>query len=294
MASDPLDPDTDQGSWIHDYISVDYIDENGQFGYIDEWWEDTFHVDTDNGGWPEWTEEYWPKVCAGNLYWDDSEESELHLHTDYRNQGELNCWIAAIPCEWYEYQGVRLRVRDDVNNWTRSDNLAPGDADVEIACPGDTIPYDDPVELTAQITGNQFYAPLEDNIKWSVQFEVERDLWVDFGPHEDIYHQYSDSGYNSEISENIANWCGTTFTIDHFRDCEMRVRARLEVCGVVFDDTCDVEDDTMYEIVDIIFRESRYPDPQAWNDDCHHDFNANDDNNDSLDKRQITHPETVL
>jgi len=82
---------------------------------------------------------------------------------------ELNCWIAAIPCEWYEYQGVRLRVRDDVNNWTRSDNLAPGeDIGVEIDCPTETIKWGQmSVTINAEIVGNTVYSPRE-------EYQVER------------------------------------------------------------------------------------------------------------------------
>jgi hypothetical protein len=214
---------------------------------MDNLWEDTFHVDKPPYAGNERTDEFWPKEIAGYLWWDEGPPPDLHLHTDGYGHGELNCWIAPIPCGWLSYQGAKLRIRDDINNWRRSDELAWGaSAGVEIInCPLDEIAYDDPVELNAQITGNSFYAPL---VKWSVQVEVEPGQWVDYGPHEDIDHQYSGSGYDSVISEDIENWTGPNFSIEHFRDCEMRVRARLDVCGETFDDICDLQGDSDYEV----------------------------------------------
>ncbi len=240
---DPLNAGSDQGSWLHDFIGIDFVNGNGQFGYIDDAWEDLFHVDEPPCASQERSSEYWPKVTAGNLWWDEGPPPDLHLHTDGYGHGEYSCWVAPIPCEWFSYQGAKLRIRDDVNNWTHSDNLAPGDdAAIEIDCPSGTIPIGEPVQLTAHITESSMYTPLESSIKWSVQV-YQGENWVDYGPHEDGDHQYDDSGYQSDIPEGIENWTGTTFFIAHLEDCTMRVRARLQVCGETFDDTCDLQDD---------------------------------------------------
>jgi len=135
---------------------------------------------------------------------------------------ELNCWITAIPCEWYDYQGVRLRVRDDVNNWTRSDDLAPGeDIAVEIVSPEETakFDYDSEVVFTAQLTVSSIYQGLENNIEWEIltpNYESVIPAWED--------------------------WKGTTFTVEHIRDCWLTAKASLTVCGVEYSDELTVVD----------------------------------------------------
>ena len=194
----------------------------------------------------ERTDDYWPKVCAGNLYWDEGPPPDLHLHTDGYRQGELNCWIAPMPCEWFTWQGAKLRIRDDVNNWRHSDDLSPGEnPDVQIDCPTETIEWGhQSVTINAEIVGNSLYNPI---IKWSVQKSVGG-AWVDYGPHEDALHQYCDSGYYSTISQDIDNWTGPEFVIGIFQDCKMRVCARIEVCGERLDDICDLVDDSPIEL----------------------------------------------
>jgi len=228
MAHDPLDPDTDQGSWIHDFISIDFINESGQYGYLDEEWEDTFHVDKPPFAGFEESDDFWPTVTAGNLWCNDEPEDDLHLDIDRKGQGELNCWITAIPCEWFEYQGAKLRIRDDINNWTHSDDLAPGDdIAVEITSPeeGTKYEYDDQVVFYAQINGNQLYAGLGSSIQWEI-------LTPD---------------YQSVVPE-WEDWKGTMFTVAHIRDCWLTVKASLTVCGVEFSDQLTVIDPPRIEV----------------------------------------------
>ena len=218
---DPLNAGSDQGSWLHDFMGIDFVNGNGQFGYIDEAWEDLFHVDEPPCASQERSSEYWPKCTAGNLWWDEGPPPDLHLHTDGYGQGEYSCWVAPIPCEWFGYQGAKLRIRDDVNNWTHSDNLAPGEgAGIEIVSPEENTKFDlgELVEFKAEITGNSVYQALQGSIQWEI-------LTPDY----------------ESIPVEGEDWKGPDFEI-YLWDCSLTVKASLAVCGEEYSDTRRVLD----------------------------------------------------
>ena len=218
-----------QGKWLHGYLSVDYEDGAGRHCEEDANLH-IFYADIDPLGYEERTEEEWPKLGAGGLYWDPN---DMHLHIDGYAHGEYSAWVIPVDCAWfYNYTSCRLRASDDINNWTRTVDLALDDEiGLEIVSPDEYAKYEynDPIVFMAQITGNYVYQTLEEYIEWEI-------LTPD---------------YQSVVPE-WEDWKGPTFTVAHMRDCLLTVKASLNVCGVEYSDertvvdppdiTLDVED----------------------------------------------------
>ena len=247
---DPPDAGSDQGSWLHDFIGIDFVNENGQFGYIDDAWEDLFHVDEPPCASQERTSEYWPKCTAGNLWWDEGPPPDLHLHTDGYGQGEYSCWVAPIPCEWFSYQGAKLRIRDDVNNWTHSDNLAPGEDPIfEVQSEPDAVADCGSQVLFEAQSGNSIYEGLLSHVRWFVLKNpgASNEEELDAGAYQAARCARE---FHSEIS---GPWEGPMFTIEKLWDDELCVRAKIVLCGEpISADDC-IGADCSFEVVELMF-----------------------------------------
>jgi hypothetical protein len=243
------DPQSTEGNYLLPSISLDYETQSGQKICVDNLAQNFFYVDEDPQFASERTTQQWPKVGPGGLFWDNNDR---YLHIDGDKTGEHSVWISVMDCEYLGKKNLRFRATDEVNNWARSEDLALDVWDFDLVMSGcpEQVDYDDPVNLMASLEGLPgVFSCLEDNIKWSVQkFEVSQ--WVDYGPNEDQDHQYEDSGYTSEFPIN-EDWLGTTFRIENFIDCGMRVRARIDICGYLKNDHCDIEVDSELEIKDM-------------------------------------------
>jgi len=224
------DETSDEGQWIHHYLSIDFEDD-GVRNYQEDVQLHYFYVDIDPYANTELTEENWPRGANCNS----------PLPTDGYRNGEYSVWILRTGCSWLNWSSGKLRIKDDCHNWRRSGNLAPGvNMDVIITSPGNNTPVTDGESVTfiAQISGNPTGQELAELIKWSVYIE-ENGQWHNYGPHEPPpFNNWADKVY-SVISPN-EDWTGPNFKIDEFRDCELTVRARLDACNTVYDDYCRV------------------------------------------------------
>jgi len=127
------DVESDQGKFLWPWISFDY-DEDDPSTQTGRHFEDdlnlhVFYVDIDRPKEQETTyddgsdDEKWPKEGAGGLYWDPN---DLYLHTDGSAFGEHSVWIIPINCDNFTYGSARFRIRDDCENWRRSEDVGTG------------------------------------------------------------------------------------------------------------------------------------------------------------------------
>lgn len=175
----------------------------------------------------------------------------------------------------------RVRVKDDCNNWTRSDDLAFDDnPKVLITSPVDESEheYGEPVIFNAHIQGiPPVLAGLGDYIKWSVSKPGSSD-W--YGPYEPAPYNYWENQFDSLLPFHPDDWMGTTFEILEFKDCEgLDVLARLDVCSIPADMvTIYVEGTTNTQTIGIIVEDKHQSgsgdyllvtktneEPGAWN-----------------------------
>jgi len=96
-----------------------------------------------------------------------------------------------------------------------------GEIGLEIVSPeeGTKYEYDEEVVFTAELTASGLYQGLETEIEWEIltpNYQSVVPAWED--------------------------WKGTTFTIEHIRDCWLTVKASLTVCGVEYSDERTVRD----------------------------------------------------
>ncbi len=209
------DPSTDQGRFLHHMLSIDMETEPGARVCLDDELMHFYYVDKSPVAQYEYGEP-WPSEIGG-LHWPP----DPALPIDGSPHGEFSCWILLAGCEFLEYESVRLRIKDNCNNWTRSGNFVPADdIGVEITDPdeGEGFNYNEQVVFTAQITGNALWQGLAGSIDW----------FVVTGQQEWNAQNYSQSGLNSTIQNEP--WTGSTFTVTHLRDEQFKVRARVSAC----------------------------------------------------------------
>jgi len=104
----------DPGGLLRRQLAIDTVDCNGVFYCGDYIVEDVFFVDEPPYAADEFANdpdsEYiwpWPQYCQP-------------LKADGFAAGEYSCWILGIPLEYYViYPKVRVRLKDDINNWRR-------------------------------------------------------------------------------------------------------------------------------------------------------------------------------
>jgi len=104
----------DPGGLLRRQLAIDAVDCNGVFYCGDYIVEDVFFVDEPPYAPDEFANdpdsEYiwpWPQYCQP-------------LKADGFAAGEYSCWILGIPLEYYVvYPKVKVRLKDDINNWRR-------------------------------------------------------------------------------------------------------------------------------------------------------------------------------
>jgi hypothetical protein len=138
-------------------LSIDYTDGTGNHTLEDEQLH-FYYVDTDDTYDQERTTSNWPwgAGCSNPLPIDGSA------------QGEMSCWIIRTGCYLLNWESARVRVKDDCNNWTRSEELAvQGDLILTIDSPADESeqPFGTPVTFEAGFSGSTLYDGLEQYIK---------------------------------------------------------------------------------------------------------------------------------
>ena len=228
---------TNQGKNIWNYLSVDATI-NGVNQCFTDVAEHIYFIDYSPYASGEKTQELWPFQHPDQSYYTDN------LPIDGSPYGECSVWIVPVDCSYFSATSCRLRIRDDCNNWRRSQTITTDQQtlpQVHITNPQNNMQVSDgaSVEFTADITGNDLYTGLESSIKWSVVVE-EGGQPVNYGPNEDTQHQNWQSKISSTISPS-EDWRGPTFIIQAFHDCTLKVRARLDICGaMVSDATCSI------------------------------------------------------
>ncbi len=248
----------------------------------DEMAEHLFYADVSPYAPDELTEEYWPVLVGEQIV-------PMRLPTDGDEKGEFSVWILPVDCALLngDISSFRLRTTDDINNWRRSPEFVVPIPDLEIVQPsgcGET-PEDrcdfacgSTVTFEAEITGLQYVESLEQSIDWYVLQDDGQGGWNEL----DKEHYPEDSGFQSIITQE--SWTGPSFTV-LLKDHEFQVRAELLVCGDTLYDDCFVKD----PLAQPMFRGQRYPDPHIndWNDECHYNYDPNDDNHVPPDKRLV-------
>ena len=222
------DVDSPQGKWIENMLSIDFENELSERYFLEDEQLQFFYVDMDEPYNQELSGENWPHRSTCNE----------PLQTDAQKQGEYCCWIIKAGCGFLNWNSCRFRIKDDCNNWTRSENLVPGEGfEVVITAPPDESEYEwgTPVFCHANVIGSPSYETLGDYIKWSVRPKGGEN-W--YGPNDPGYSDWTEV-IDSYISDT--EWIGQNFYIDSFEDCMgLEIRARLDVCGFSLDDACTI------------------------------------------------------
>ncbi|HEX9744127.1 MAG TPA: hypothetical protein VGB30_01760 [bacterium] len=226
------DEASDEGRWLYPFLSIDYTQDSVNY-IIEDAANQMFYVDTFPLKTNEYTIEEWPKMTAGNPWWDPN---DLYLATDGLAAGEYSVWIIPIDCEWLTYSSARFRIRDDVNNWRRSEELIMDLDEGAIQMTGpDTAEDGQEVILTAVINSDFTSPELYKEVIWSVSDSGEgpwygpNDIWP-IPPEVEVHSDLPDEQY----------WDGQTFTIEAFHDCPLYVKARIEICTVTLEDVHDI------------------------------------------------------
>ena len=101
--------DRDPGGFLKRQLAIDTVDCDGNLFCSDYYIEDVFFIDGQPFAANERTAANWP--------WPEYCEP---LETDGYSSGEYSCWIIGIPIEYYAtYKKIKVRMKDDVNNWRR-------------------------------------------------------------------------------------------------------------------------------------------------------------------------------
>ncbi len=210
------DSDHDPGRFLHKQMALDMVDCNDNLICTDYFVENMFYVDryplaayeyhNESGSYHEW-----PTLGCGEF------------PSDGYASGEYSVWILGIPLEYYAtYKKMKVRIKDDVDNWARFEVYDYEDVDVElwIDPPEDDEVYceTDLVTFEANIQPDIF-KPLLPYVSW---------LPVDeFGVERLPYSQDPENGYQSGIQ--------TPFVGDHFEitlnDLDFWVVAGLSYCS---------------------------------------------------------------
>ena len=220
------DEASDQGQWIHNMLSIDMEVEPGIKISLEDEQLHYFYVDFSPYASTELSEDNWPRGANCNS----------PLPTDGYPNGEYSCWIIRAGTCWIGYHSVRLRIKDGVNNWTRSyDLVAEGERqgmvaqspEINVYSPGDTD-YDKEAKFIAELSGPFLIYMLKKNIEWFVlRNGVEYDV-----------NSYPLANYESVFSQNPDDWKGPTFRILNLRDCRVDVRARLRFIKIQIGGSC--------------------------------------------------------
>ena len=218
---------TNQGKNLWNYISVDATI-NGVNQCFTDVAEHLYFIDYSPYAPGEKTQELWPFQHPDQSYYTDN------LPIDGSPYGECSVWIVPVDCSYFSATSCRLRIRDDCNNWRRSQTITTDQQtlpQVHIISPQNHSLISDgsPVEFDAEITSNDLYKKLESNIKWSVHVE-ENGQSHDYGPNEPAPYNQLDGILFSTLIEG-EDWRGPSFKIASFHDCSLTMKARLDVCG---------------------------------------------------------------
>jgi len=207
---------SDEGQWIHHYLSIDYEDGIGRHFLEDEQLH-YFYVDIDPYANTELTYENWPRGANCNS----------PLPTDGYPNGEYSVWILRAGCDWLNWTSCKLRIKDDCHNWRRSDNLVPGAnfrLDIWTPDEGEEFEYDE------QVT---FMAALSDGIYDQLPGSEEYIQWEILTPN-----------YKSIILTDLTG----SYIDVKMRDNELTVKASLFVCGAYYFDTRTIRSTSSIEI----------------------------------------------
>ena len=255
------DVESDQGKFLWPWISFDY-DEDDPATQTGRHFEDdlklhVFYVDIERPKEQETTyddgsdDEKWPKEGAGGLYWDPE---DLYLHTDGSAFGEHSVWIIPINCDNFTYGSARFRIRDDCENWRRSEDFVSEMLNLYyeliVSTSVEQAPCDSQVVFEAEIENlPSFYDSLLNSINWFVIRNPgaynEEEL------NEAEYHvAFCNREFRSVIS---GSWKGPTFTIDKVRDESFTVRACIDICGFPLKDDKSISSDCMFVVEDLMF-----------------------------------------
>lgn len=209
------DVTSDQGRFISHMLSIDMEVEPGDKTILEDEVLHFYYVDTED----EASEEYY----GGS--WPQGASCSEPLPQDGSPHGEFSCWIVKAGTCWVGWESCRFRIKDDCNNWTRSENLVPGGERGGMLVPQinvepETIDVDEnaSVEFNAEYTGSiVFQNWFEDCVEWYI---LKDDV-------EYTQTMYPLSGCNSVIQSDP--WEGTSFQIENLLDCKLDVRARMKL-----------------------------------------------------------------
>ena len=202
------DPDNGRGHFLLPHVSFDYQTEQGGTKYIDEDMVlNLYYVDLDT-----------PAALERKTWWAPY-TGWTTVPADQDAHGEYSYWILTNGCDAATCYSARARVKDAVNNWTRTEDLQDNmpDLDLTITSPLDGSDYDylEPVVFTAEVTGGGPYFDLDDQIQWTVL-----------------------EGTPGSITGPLT---GPTITNGGLIDCTFTVKASINVCGQEYYDICSVD-----------------------------------------------------
>ncbi len=222
--------DHDPGGFLHNQMALDMVDCNDNLICTDYFVENMFYVDryplaayeyhNESGSYHEW-----PTLGCGEF------------PSDGYASGEYSVWILGIPLEYYAtYKKMKVRIKDDVDNWSRFDVYDLDDTETElwIDPPPDNADY-------SRCETVVFQANIEPEALGGLLPFIE---WIPVdgeGDPRDPASQDPENGYNSIILSGDPPWFGDEFIIC-IRDTDFWVKASVMGCGEEYSDIKHVTD----------------------------------------------------
>lgn len=220
--------DKDPGQFLSRQLAIDTVDCNDTLICSDYFVNDLFFLDAGDPAADEWADDQGPWYNWPNF-------GCQRVPADGFASGEYSVWILGIPLEYYAtYKKIKVRIKDDVDNWRRFEVYDYEDSELWIEPPPDNADYTrcETVVFQANIEPVALGGLLP-YVEW-IPVDGEGEPRAPAG-------QDPENGYNSIILSGDPPWFGDEFSIC-IRDNDFWVKAYVMGCGEEYSDTKHVTD----------------------------------------------------